>query len=62
LQRDFGKGLRPGWVLGKVDDAADNAATIDFTRTEMAGFRAWVYVFKGGFEIGDTQLWSSTNP
>jgi len=43
-------------------DSADNAATINLTRTEMAGFRATVYVFKDGFEIGSTNMWSSTSP
>jgi len=42
--------------------AADNAATINYTRTEMAGFRATVYVFKDGFETGTMQVWSSTSP
>ena len=43
-------------------DAADNAATINFTRTEMAAFRATVYVFKDGFETGTTQIWSAVSP
>ena len=43
-------------------DSADNAATINFTRTEMAGFRATGYIFKDGFEIGSTGLWSATPP
>jgi hypothetical protein len=47
--------------------SADNAATINFTRTEMAGYRASVYgseeyVFKDGFELGNTSLWSATPP
>jgi len=43
-------------------ESADNAATINYTRTEMAAFRATVYVFKDGFETGTTNLWSSTSP
>jgi hypothetical protein len=48
-------------------DAADNAATINYTRTEMAAFRATVYlsfdeIFSDGFETGTTALWSSTSP
>lgn len=43
-------------------ESADNAATINSTRTEMAAFRAAVYVFKDGFETGGTALWSSTSP
>ena len=54
-------GEATGVSQGSVDEA-DNAATINFTRTEMAGFRATVYVFKDGFEIGSTNMWSSTSP
>ena len=54
-------GEATGVSQGSVDEA-DNAATINFTRTEMAGFRATVYVFKDGFEIGSTNMWSSASP
>jgi hypothetical protein len=53
-------GEATGVVQGSPD-AADNAATIDYTRTEMAAFRATVYVFKDGFETGATALWSSVS-
>ncbi len=47
-------------------ESADNAATINFTRTEMAAFRTTVYsldeIFTDGFEIGNTSRWSSTSP
>lgn len=48
-------------------ESADNAATINYTRTEMAAFRPTVYIstdeiFGDGFETGNTNRWSSTSP
>jgi hypothetical protein len=43
-------------------DAADNAATINFTRIEMAAFRASGYGFMDGFKTGSTSRWSATCP
>jgi hypothetical protein len=48
-------------------ESADNAATINYTRTEMAAFRPTVYlsfdeIFTDGFETGETNRWSSTSP
>jgi hypothetical protein len=54
-------GEATGMSQGSADEA-DNAATINYTRTEMAAFRATVYVFKDGFETGSTQIWSTTSP